>query len=130
MTKNQDLLTRFVLVLGFFYVACMQTANAQNTINVPADQPTIQAAITLAQSGDTVLVAPGTYLENNDFLGKAITVTSSEDRPPPSWMAAATGRWRLSRRTRVPAPCSTVSRCGTESLHKYFPFWGLAGEAS
>ncbi len=78
MTKNQDLLTRFVLVLGFFYVACMQTANAQNTINVPADQPTIQAAITLAQSGDTVLVAPGTYLENIDFLGKAITVTSSD----------------------------------------------------
>jgi hypothetical protein len=33
---------------------------AQQTIHVPADQPTIQAAINAANSGDTVLVAPGT----------------------------------------------------------------------
>lgn len=30
-------------------------------INVPGDQPTIQAAIDAAQSGDSVLVAPGVY---------------------------------------------------------------------
>ncbi len=30
-----------------------------------------------ANNGDTVLVAPGTYAENIDFKGKAITVTSS-----------------------------------------------------
>jgi parallel beta-helix repeat protein len=47
------------------------------TINVPADQPTIQAAINAANTGDTVLVAPGTYIENINFLGKAITVKSS-----------------------------------------------------
>ena len=47
------------------------------TINVPADQPTIQAAINIASNGDTVLVAPGTYYENINFMGKAITVTSS-----------------------------------------------------
>jgi len=50
---------------------------AQTTINVPADQPTIQQAIAAAQNGDTVLVGPGTYTENIDFQGKAITVTSS-----------------------------------------------------
>jgi parallel beta-helix repeat protein len=50
---------------------------AQNTIHVPADQPTIQGAIDVANNGDTVLVAPGTYFENINFKGKAITVTSS-----------------------------------------------------
>ena len=47
------------------------------TINVPAVQPTIQAAIVAASNGDTVLVAPGTYIEKLNFLGKAITVKSS-----------------------------------------------------
>jgi hypothetical protein len=46
------------------------------TIRVPSDQPTIQSAINAAIFGDTVLVAPGTYPENINFRGKAITVTS------------------------------------------------------
>ena len=35
-------------------------AHAATTINVPAAQPTIQAAIEAASAGDTVVVAPGT----------------------------------------------------------------------
>ncbi len=52
-------------------------ARAATTIHVPADQPTIQAAISAAQNGDTILVSPGTYAENIDFIGKAITVKST-----------------------------------------------------
>lgn len=62
--------------LAFFF-ASTTLALASTTIHVPADQPTIQAGINAAVNGDTVLVAPGTYYENVNFNGKAITVTSS-----------------------------------------------------
>jgi hypothetical protein len=50
---------------------------AAGVLHVPADYPSIQAAIDVAASKDTVLVSPGTYFENLDFKGKAITVTSA-----------------------------------------------------
>lgn len=45
-------------------------------IHVPDDYETIQAAIDAAEDGDTVLVAPGEYVENIEFDGKEITVAS------------------------------------------------------
>ena len=49
---------------------------AQDTIYVPTEQPTIQAAIDEASNGDLVLVDEGIYYENINFKGKAITVAS------------------------------------------------------
>ncbi len=65
------------LPLASCLVLLLSVSALATVIHVPADQPTIQAAINAAVSGDTVLVSSGTYYENITFLGKAITVTSA-----------------------------------------------------
>ena len=59
--------------------------------NVPSEYATIQAAINASSNGDVVIIAPGTYTGDGnrdiDFLGKAITVRST-DPDDPSVVAA------------------------------------------
>jgi uncharacterized protein (TIGR03437 family) len=59
-----------------YLILVAEACYAQNTIHVPADKATIQAAILSASNGDTVLVSPGTYREKIDFSKRAITVKS------------------------------------------------------
>ncbi|HPQ40238.1 MAG TPA: right-handed parallel beta-helix repeat-containing protein, partial [bacterium] len=67
--------------LGCVLLGLLPMVTQADTINVPGDQPSIQAGINVAQNGDTVLVANGTWASpdcrNLDFDGKAITVMSS-----------------------------------------------------
>lgn len=63
--------------LYFIFVFILFVTLLNSTIiNVPVDQPTIQAGITAAVNGDTVLVQQGIYVENINFTGKLITVGS------------------------------------------------------
>lgn len=45
-------------------------------IHIPVDFSSIQVGINTASAGDTVLVDPGMYVENINFIGNNITVAS------------------------------------------------------
>ena len=66
---------RYVALAVALIVAAAGAGRAA-IVNVPGDQPTIQLGITAAAPSDTVLIAPGTFEEAIDFLGKAIVVGS------------------------------------------------------
>ena len=65
-------------LLDVIFLAASAPCASASDLHVPADYSTIQAAIDASSSGDAVLVDPGTYYENIDFKGKAITVKSTD----------------------------------------------------
>jgi sugar lactone lactonase YvrE len=65
-----------ILLITIFTFTLFIYSLAQDTLKVPSEYSSIQQAINSSTDGDVVLVAPGTYLENIDFNGKNILVTS------------------------------------------------------
>lgn len=59
---------------------CFAAAASAATINVPADEATIQDAINAASPGDTIIVAPGTYNESLNIATPSLTILSSGGR--------------------------------------------------
>jgi hypothetical protein len=53
-------------------------ASFVHTIHVPADRPTIQAAVDAAKPGDLVLIAAGTYKENVVVCSPDITIRGAD----------------------------------------------------
>jgi len=65
--KNISILLSLIIVSSLLNAA---------TLNVPSQYSTVQSAINASSNGDTVLVQPGTYVENINFNGKNIFVGS------------------------------------------------------
>ncbi|MCK4311888.1 MAG: right-handed parallel beta-helix repeat-containing protein [Candidatus Cloacimonetes bacterium] len=68
----KKLIILIIMIFLTFFVSIISAT----IINVPDDQPTIQAGINVSVDGDTVLVQPGNYVENINYNGKNITVAS------------------------------------------------------
>jgi parallel beta-helix repeat protein len=68
---------RYTTIIFCALLVLFSVHQAQATIiHVPGDYPTIQQAIDATTDGDTVLVQPGTYVENINFNGHNIIVGS------------------------------------------------------
>jgi hypothetical protein len=86
MTRNTIRFSCTTLALASCLLASAAPSEARKagrlpiTIHVPAEQPTIQAAINVSLNKDTILVANGVYTgagnRNIDFQGKEVTVKS------------------------------------------------------
>lgn len=79
--------TRFALI-GFLFLALIAAAIFgfirlnSSSATVPDKYPTIQEAINAAEDGAEIVVKVGVYRENIDFMGKNITLRSTDPDDP------------------------------------------------
>lgn len=98
-------------------------SNIPGIIRIPADQPTIQAGIDSAVSGDTVLVAPGVYVENLDFRGKKVLVKSENGPESTTIMALDESKAVISFVTNEPKGAGicgfTITAGGNSGIYSH-----------
>jgi len=89
-------MSRHSLLLALAVLVGLASGARSATVHVPGDQPTIQAGIDAAAVGDTVLVAPGTYVgtgnKNLDLHGKNIVLSAESLLNPTTIDCEGTGR--------------------------------------
>ena len=68
--------TLAVLTIAVFTILACTIPASSATISIPDDYATIQGGIDASSNGDTVLVQPGTYVENINFNGHNIVLGS------------------------------------------------------
>ena len=73
-TKN-SLMFRYWIGVVSLMLSCICKSHAA-ILQVPADYPTIQAAVDAAVDGDTIVLSRGVYQESVDFKGKGLTLRS------------------------------------------------------
>jgi hypothetical protein len=153
MTTPRQSILNTALLWGIAVLLAPAGARA-DIINGPEDVSTIQDAIDSAFDGDEIVVAPGTYLEAIDSLGKAITVRSA-DGPEvtiiddstltdccvangcssiPSTATSVAGVWRIRVIDEASAACETsaggAARNGTSTDRRAVPAGGQRFDAS
>ena len=65
-----------IILYTIFFTAIICLPALATIISIPDDYPTIQQGIDASTNGDTVLVQPGTYVENINFNGHNIVLGS------------------------------------------------------
>lgn len=64
------------ILLAMLVLLALPSVAGGAVLHVPAEHPTVQAAIDAASDRDVVLIAPGTYFERLVIDGKAVTLAS------------------------------------------------------
>ncbi|HWO57828.1 MAG TPA: Ig-like domain-containing protein [bacterium] len=92
-TLHRDMVFRATNAIAVYRLKPYEPPRGSALVHrVPADFPTIQAAINAALPGDTIRVAPGSYSGLVDFLGKDLCLISDSGAPVTEILPASATR--------------------------------------